>query len=129
MLRMTVEPLELFYSYAHADASLREKLAKHLDALHKQGLIKPWHDQEIRLGSLWVQAINTHLQKAHIILLLISPDFIASEYCFGIELQEDIKRHQAGDAIVIQILLRPCDWETAHFGKLQALRLNGRPIV
>lgn len=129
MLRMTVEPLELFYSYAHVDALLREQLAIHLTILHKLGLIKPWHDEEIRPGSLWAQAINAHLQNADLILLLISPDFIASEYCYSIELQEAIKRHKAGDAIVIPILLRPCDWETAPFGELQALPRNGRPVT
>lgn len=126
---MTVEPLELFYSCAQADAALRGELAIHLTALSVQGLIKPWDNQEILPGSLRAQVINTHLQKADIILLLVSPDYIASEDCYSVELQEAIKKHTAGDVIVIPILLRPCDWKTAPFGGLQVLPRNGRPVV
>jgi hypothetical protein len=123
---MTAEPLEIFYSYA--DASFLDTLAKHLAILHKQGHIKPWSNQDIRPGSLWEQAINIHFQKAHIILLLISSDFIASEHCSSPQLQQAIKRQHAGDVIVIPILLRPCDWQTAPFGELLALPRNGQPV-
>ena len=120
--------IELFYSYAHEDEALRNQLNTHLALLQQQGLIRPWHDREISAGSLWDKEINAHLKSARILLLLVSPDFIASDYCYGIEMQEALKRHIAGEARVIPIILRHCDWESAPFGKIQALPRDGKPV-
>src|SRR5437667_12495694 len=115
---MTGEPVKLFYSYAHADESLRKKLEDHLSLLRREGYISEWHDRMISPGNLWAQEIDEHLKGARIILLLISSSFIASDYCYGIELQEAMRKHAAGEARVIPIILSECDWETAPFGKL-----------
>ena len=120
---------ELFYSYAHKDERLRNELEKHLFHLKRQGLINSWYDRDISAGTEWAYEIDTHLNSAHIILLLISPDFIASEYCYSIEMTRAIERHEAGDACVIPIILRPTDWKSSPFSKLQALPTNGRPVT
>ena len=125
---MTTAAIELFYSYAHEDEALRNQLNIHLALLQQQGLIRPWHDREISAGSLWSKEINAHLKSARIILLLVSPDFIASDYCYGVEMQEALKRHIAGEARIIPIILRHCDWESAPFGKIQALPRDGKPV-
>nr|WP_207229496.1 type ISP restriction/modification enzyme [Ktedonosporobacter rubrisoli] len=125
---MTDKPLELFYSYAREDEALCKQLDVHLALLQRQGVIQAWNRREIVAGSLWAQEIDAHLKAARIILLLVSPNFIASDYCYGIEMREALRRHEAGEAAVIPILLRPCDWETALFGKLQALPKNARPV-
>ena len=114
-------PLTLFYSYAHRDESLRDELNTHLTLLQRQGIIDAWYDRDITAGSDWANAIDTHLKTADIILLLISPDFIASDYCYEIELTRSLERHNNQEARVIPIILRPCDWTSAPFGKLQAL--------
>ncbi len=88
-----------------------------------------WHDREILLGEEWEQAIDTHLNIAHLILLLISPDFMASEYCYGKEMQRVLERHQAGTYRVVPILLRPTDWKGAPFSHLQILPTDARPIT
>jgi len=121
-------PLELFYSYAHADETLRDQLNIHLSLLRKQGYISAWHDREILAGSVWAEEIDKHLKSASIILLLISADFIASDYCYGVEMQIALKRHAAGEARVIPIILRACDWEAAPFGTLEALPKNAKPV-
>src|SRR5690242_17951807 len=126
---MTNEPLELFYSYAHKDENLREKLEKHLASLVQENLILPWNARDISAGGVWAKEIDTHLQAARIILLLVSSDFLASGYCYGVEVQEAMRRHEAGEVRVIPIILRPCDWQTAPFGKLQALPKNGKPVT
>ncbi len=126
---MAIEPLELFYSYAHEDEVLRNELEKHLKLLQRQGYITQWHDRQISPGNLWAQEIDAHLNAARIILLLVSPDFIASDYCYSIEMQEALKRHIANEARVIPIILRSCDWESAPFGKLQALPKDARPVT
>lgn len=117
----TVEPVELFYSYSHKDEGLRDKLAIHLTMLQRQGVIKAWHDRNISAGSEWAEEIDQHLNSAQIILLLVSANFLASDYCYGLEMKRAIERHEAGDACVIPVILKPVDWTDAPFGKLQAV--------
>lgn len=120
--------VEVFFSYAHEDEKWRQELEKHLSILKRSGLITGWHDREILAGKEWAQEIDTHLNTAHMILLLVSPDFIASDYCWGIELERAMERHRTGAARVIPILIRPVSWEGAPFGALQALPADHQPI-
>lgn len=128
-IRPTI-PLQLFYSYAYArrDERLRNELEKHLSALRNQGYITDWHNRKIVAGKEWAREVDEHFDTAHIILLLVSPDFMASNYCNDVQIKRAMERHDAGEARVIPILLRPVDWHDAPFGKLQALPFNGKPI-
>ncbi|MCG8362368.1 MAG: toll/interleukin-1 receptor domain-containing protein [Pseudanabaenales cyanobacterium] len=121
--------VEVFFSYAHKDEDLRDELAKHLSILKRQGVITAWYDRDIDAGREWAKEIDQHLNSAQIILLLISPDFMALDYCYDIELERAMKRHEAGEARVIPIILRPVDWSGAAFSKLQALPKNAQPIT
>ncbi|MHC5854510.1 toll/interleukin-1 receptor domain-containing protein [Nostoc sp.] len=122
--------IEVFFSYAHEDEKLRDELAKQLKLLERQGVISAWHDRQIVAGSEWGSAIDTHLDSAQVILLLISPDFLASDYCFDIEVKRAMERHKAGEAVVIPVILRPVDyWQETSFGKLQALPTNAKPVT
>ena len=121
--------IEVFYAYAHRDEPLRTELDKHLSLLRRQGVIADWHDRRITAGTEWVGAIDAHLQRAQIILLLVSADFLASNYCYDVELQHAMARHAVGEARVIPIILRAVDWQGAPFGRLQALPQDGRPIT
>jgi HEAT repeat protein/energy-coupling factor transporter ATP-binding protein EcfA2 len=120
-ITQTTQSMKLFFSYAHKDEPLRDELAKHLSLLKRQNIITDWHDRNITAGTDWAQAIDHNLNTADIILLLISSDFIHSEYCWTKEMDPALERHNQGTARVIPIILRPCDWHTAPFGKLQAL--------
>src|SRR6266571_7916163 len=122
-------PVEVFYSYAHEDASWLNELEKHLSLLRRQGLLTAWHDRHILPGADWAQAIDEHLERASIILLLISADFLASDYCYGLEMRRALERHQANEARVIPILLRSVDWKDAPFAYLQALPTDAKPIT
>jgi len=122
-------PIEIFYSYAHEDEALRDKLNTHLKILERQGIIRSWHDRDISAGSEWAGQIDEHLESADIVLLLVSADFIASDYCWDIELKRAMERHEAGQARVIPIILRTTDWSGAPFGKLQALPKDARPVM
>jgi hypothetical protein len=122
------EPLEIFFSYTHADEAWRKKIEISLSTLKRQKLIKGWSDRNILGGSEWEEMINSHLQTAPIILLLISPDFIASDYCYSNELDQAIKLHEARLARVIPIILRPTDWKDTPFNRLQALPRDAKPI-
>jgi hypothetical protein len=120
----------VFISYAHEDARLRQQLETHLKLLQREGLISTWHDQQIGAGTEWRGQINAHLNSAHVILLLISSDFLASDYCYDVEMRRALERHDAGEARVIPVILRPVDnWRNAPFAKLQALPQGGKPIT
>jgi hypothetical protein len=125
----SVKSVEIFYSYAHEDERLRKKLETHLSLLKQEGLITGWYDREIRAGAEWMHEIEAHLNSAHIILLLVSPDFMASDYCYSIEMKRALERHEARSVRVIPIILRPTDWKKAPFSKLQVLPSNQRPIT
>ena len=123
------QKIEVFFSYSHQDEELRDELAKHLKLLQRQGVISTWYDRDIGAGSDWAGAIDTHLNSAQIILLLISPDFMVSDYCFDLEMRRAMERYEAGEAVVIPIILRPVDWTGAVFSKLQGLPKNVQPVT
>jgi TIR domain len=121
--------LELIFIYARYDEKLLNPLQKHLSPLKSQGLISDWYDCEIVAGMDWEYEIDKHLNTASIILLLISPDFIVSSYCYGKEMKRALERHDAGEARVIPIILRPVIWRGAPFGRLQVLPKNAKPVT
>src|SRR5260221_210168 len=132
VLCMTAEPtktLKLFYCYAREDKALREELERHLASLKRQQHITTWYDREILPGAAWEKEIDTHLNAAHIILLIVSPDFMDSDYCYGIEMKRALERHEAGTARVIPIIVRPVDWVEAPFSHLQVLPTDAQPIT
>jgi len=121
--------ITLFLSYAHEDEHLLKELEKHLSSLKRQGLISHWHDRDIQAGQEWAHEIDRHLNAAQIIFLLVSPDFMDSDYCYSVEMERAMERHEAGDASVVPIILRPTYWVDAPFGKLQALPKSHKPIT
>ncbi len=122
-------PIEVFFSYSHRDEQLRSELEKHLSILKRQGIITAWYDREISAGTEWAGKIDEHLNTAQIILLLISADFLASNYCYDIELKRAMERDAAREARVIPVILRDVYWKGAPFGKLQALPKNAEPVT
>jgi hypothetical protein len=120
---------ELFYSFSTKDESLRSKLETHLAMLKRENLIREWNFREIPPGTHFKNEIDKHLNTANIILLLVSADFLASDYCYTIEMKRAIERHKEGSAVVIPIILRPCEWHTAPFAGLEALPKNGKPVT
>ncbi|MEM9807337.1 MAG: GUN4 domain-containing protein [Cyanobacteria bacterium P01_D01_bin.56] len=125
---MSSDAVTVFFSYSHADEALRNELAKHLSTLKRQRFITDWHDRKILPGDEWDGTIEDNLNTARVILLLISADFIASDYCYDTEIQKAMERHDAQEATVIPIILRSCDWSDCPFGKLQALPRNATAV-
>src|SRR5258708_11712340 len=119
--------VSIFFCYAHEDEALLKKLKAHLRPLQRQGLIDVWHDRDISAGTEWEQEIKKHLNEAKIILFLVSPDFMDSDYCYGIEMQQALERHQRGEARVIPIILRPVHWQ-GILGNLKALPTDAKPV-
>ncbi len=129
--RQKPEGLRLFYSYCHADARLRKRLEAHLSLLRRQGLIKEWYDGEIGAGEEIAPEIDSNLARSDIVLLLISADFLNSDYCWNREMQRAVKRHRQGTARVIPIIVRPFETarQTTVFGSLKALPRDGKPVT
>ncbi len=120
--------VKVFCSYAPEDDKYRRQLETHVSILKQQGLISLWHDQQILPGSNWVHTINEYLETASVIILLISADFLASDYCSNIEMKRALERYEANEVRVIPIIVRPCDWQQLPLASLQALPIDGKPI-
>lgn len=121
--------LRIFYSYSHKDEQLRNKLESHLAVLKRNELIENWHDRKIGAGNEWKGAIDSNLEAAAVILLLVSANFLNSDYCYDVEVKRAMERHEHGSAKVVPIILRPCDWTSAPFGRLQALPTDARAVT
>lgn len=103
---------------------------KHLSILKRLYQIVSWHDRKISAGIEWEKEIDVQLNAANIILLLISSDFMASDYCYGVEMQRAIARHKQGEAKVIPVILRPIiGWQDTPIGTIQVLPTDGIPVV
>ncbi|AUT01518.1 hypothetical protein CLI64_14595 [Nostoc sp. CENA543] len=122
-------PVKVFFSYSHKDETLRDELATHLSTMKRQGVIEAWHDRAIIAGSNWADAIDDNLNIADIVLLLVSANFLASDYCYDKEMMRAMERHEHKEARVIPIILKPVDWNDTPFSKLQALPKNAKPVT
>ena len=120
---------EVFISYSRMDQVLRDELDVHLANLKRQNIISSWYGGDIIPGTEWQSQIIEHLNRAQIILLLVSADYMASDFCYSIEMEQAIARHDAGQVRVLPINLRPVDWKGAPFSKLQPLPAGGKPVT
>src|SRR5215211_2764011 len=123
------KPLRIFCSYSHRDEEHLNDLRDWLRGLERQGLIEWWHDREITPGWEWEETIDKNLRSAEIILLLVTPDFMASDYVYEKEIVRAIERHERGEARVIPIIVRPALWKGTPLGRLQALPKDAKPIT
>lgn len=119
----------LFFSYSHKDETLRDELEVHLAMLERKGIIETWHDRRILAGDAIHGAIDDKLESADVILLLVSPDFLASEYCYDREFKRALERHHEGTARVIPVILRPCDWKSSPLADVVAVPRDGKPVT
>lgn len=120
--------VRVFYSYSHEDQYYREQLENHLSLLKHRYDLQTWFDRQIHAGEHWETVLDEHLNTADLILLLISPNFIASNYCYKKEMQYALARHAKGEVRVIPILVRYVYWKNAPFSHLQILPTGAKPI-
>jgi len=125
----TSQLISVFFSYSHKDQALRDRLETHLAMLKRQGIIATWHDRKIIAGDPIDDSIGSELEAARIILLLVSADFLASDYCYGKEMEKALERHASGKTRVIPIILRPCEWREAPFRHLLTAPTDGVPVT
>jgi TIR domain/PEGA domain len=121
--------IKVFLSYAHVDETFQKELDQHLGALKHEGIIEIWWDRQLPPGADWNQEILQELEAADLILLLVSPAFLNSDFCYKKEMRCAVERHNAGMARVVPIFLRACHWTPAPFAKLQGLPNDMKPVA
>jgi ribonucleoside-diphosphate reductase alpha chain len=126
---MKKRPAKFFYSYSHKDEKLRDRLATFLKVLERQRIIETWHDRKILPGSNWLNEINEKLTTSDIVLLLLSSDFLASDYCYDVEMNKALELHEKKKLIVVPVILRSCPWKNSPFAKLQGLPTDMVPAM
>ena len=126
--RMPEKQLKVFLSYSHADETYKNDLDKHFASLRRNGYVSTWNDRMISGGSDWENEIDENIKSADIILLLISADFIDSDYCYGREMNIALDRHDNAEAIVVPIIVRHTHLDDTPFMSLQAFPKDARPI-
>lgn len=126
--RSPASPVQIFISYSHLDERWRKRLMTFLAPLTFQNIISGWHDRKIVAGESFASEIDKYLNSADIILLLVSADFLASGYCYDVEMKRALERHSNEQAQVIPIILSSCNWEFTPLRELQALPTDARPI-
>lgn len=127
-VNMNSDKVSVFLSYCHVDEDYKNKLNIHLAPLKKMNKIKEWNDRELIVGSQFNNIIKKHLEEDDIIVLLISADFINSEYCYDIEMQKAIERCKNGQCKIIPVIVRPCLWQITPLKDFLVLPQDGKPI-
>jgi internalin A len=118
----------IFISYSHKDDEFRAELEVRLKILQQQGFVRLWSDRRIAAGSEWRGEIDENLQKADLILILLSDDFLASDYCYDVEMKKALERFALRQTRILPIVLRQCAWRRTPLGNLQALPDDAKPI-
>jgi hypothetical protein len=121
--------IRAFISYSHKDADLLTQLHEHLSALQRQELLDSWTDRKIQAGSIIDDKVEAQIEQAQLYLLLISSAFIQSDYCFEKEFARACERQKAGEAIIVPIIIRECDWKIPELRRFKALPEDGKPVV
>jgi hypothetical protein len=121
--------VKVFLSYSHKDEPLQRELDEQLGVLKHEDIIEVWWDRRLAPGDDWNKEILRELESARIILLLVSPSFLNSQFCYQTEMRHAVERHRAGLARVIPILLRPCYWNIAPFASIQGLPRDMKPVT
>jgi tetratricopeptide (TPR) repeat protein len=129
MTTLPIKEINSFYCYAREDHDFCEKLEHYLTPLKRRHSFSTWFDRRINPGENWEEAVEEHLNAADLIFLLISPDFMASDYCYTKEMRRALERHARGEARVVPILLRPTYWEDMPFSGIQLLPTNSIPLT
>lgn len=123
-----VTPMKAFISYSHKDTNALERLRTHLSVLRRQGAIEDWCDRQILAGDEIDSEVDKRLDECGIFLPLVSPDFLASHYCYDREMTVAIQRHDAKKLRVMPMIVEPCDWLSSPLARFKAVPRDGVPI-
>ena len=117
-----------FISYSHLDEKALERLHTHLATLRRDGQLTAWYDRKILAGGMIDNEVASNLSDSELFLALVSPDFLASNYCYEREMEIALKRHDEGSLRVVPIILEACDWKSTPLGKLKIIPKDGKRL-
>jgi hypothetical protein len=120
---------KIFISYSHLDETFKAQFTQHLKSLERTGEIEVWHDRQLMGGDDFAGKIDANLSQADVVLLLVSANFIASDYCHEVEMRTALERHEKGQTVVVPVILDFCNWHSSPFGHLTAIPPDGREIT
>jgi hypothetical protein len=121
-------PLKLFLSYAHEDRDLVAELRKHLAPLWHEQIVTDWYDLELMPSDEWDHEILSQLESSDLVLVMISADFLASNYAYGRELRVALNLHDQEQLRLLPVIGRNCKWQNLPFARLQTLPEGAVPI-
>jgi hypothetical protein len=119
--------VRIFVSYSHVDSAVRDKLEVHLAALKRDGVVT-WYDGDMQAGDALDTEIARALRQSHLFVALLSPDYLASHYCWKLEYQRAMGRRARGTLRVVAVVVRPCDWKATTAAGFKLLPTDGKPI-
>lgn len=122
-------PVKIFYSYSHKDESFRDELSTCLGILKHNNKIEEWHDRQIKPGTNYNTDINDHIESTDIVIFLVSPDFLNSDYCFGIEVEKALALQKQHKVEIVPVLIKPCLYDESRFSQLQIIPRDARPVT
>lgn len=120
--------MKAFISYSHRDSEMLDMLHKHLAQLQRDDIISSWTDRDILAGSSVDQNIFSILEASDLFIALLSPDYIASKYCYEKEFQKALEMQEEGNLVIVPIILEPCDWLSTPFKEFKALPKDAKEI-
>ena len=112
--------MKAFISYSHKDTQAVDRLHTHLASLRREGLIEAWYDRNILAGDPIDTEIDRELESCRLFLILVTPDFLESDYCVNREMRRALERHDLGEARVVPIIVEPCDWTSSLLRQLRS---------
>jgi hypothetical protein len=121
---------QIFISYSHEDEKWKDKLVKHLKVLEPEELYRLWDDRKIGVGSDWLPQIEKALDESDVAVIMVSADFLTSDFILNKEVPRFMERRQKDGLLVIPFIVRPCQWQKVSWlSPIQAAPENGEPLT
>ncbi|MEM9387444.1 MAG: toll/interleukin-1 receptor domain-containing protein [Pseudomonadota bacterium] len=123
--------MDVFISYSHKDREWKDRIVSFLEGLRRQGYLeyRTWSDEEIRPGQEWPAVIRHAIDRAKVAILLLSADFLASEFINETEIEALLKRREEGHLDLVPVVARPCPWQLIDWlAKIQLHPAGATPL-
>jgi hypothetical protein len=119
----------VFISYSHKDKRFLDELLTHLKPLERAGRLSPWSDLQIQPGSKWIEDIQAALATTKVAVLLVTKDFLASDFIHQSELNPLLKAAEEGGVAIRWVLVRDCNWSKTRLKDYQAAYPLDKPLA
>ena len=120
----------IFISYSRKDTKWKDRLASHLGVLEDQNLCRLWHDRDISMDQDWFPEINAALNQAHMAIMLITKDFLGSDFIKKEEIPRILERREKGELMAVPLFIMPCAWKQVDWlQSIQGFPADGQALA